>query len=199
MRQIGDGIFTWPWFSERHGYNFNGFLIHDTGGNLCVDPPEPDAATLDEIARIGVAWILLTNRNHVRAANTVRARTGANTAIHREDAAHARGQGADLDSELRVGEHVGPLAIVGVPGKSPGEVALHWVERRLLIVGDCVIGNPPGYCSLLPDRVIDDPACLRASVGHLLDLDFDTLLVADGEPILTGAQQHLRQLVATFA
>ncbi len=27
MREIVSGIFTWPWFSEPHGYNFNGHLV----------------------------------------------------------------------------------------------------------------------------------------------------------------------------
>jgi hypothetical protein len=52
---------------------------------------------------------------------------------------------------------------------------------------------------LLPDRVIDDSPRLQASVKQLLALDFDTLLVGDGESILHGAQERLRELVATFA
>lgn len=199
MREIIDGIFTWPRLSERHGYNFNGFLIQVAAGNLCIDPVEPDAATLDAIAGLGVARIILTNRNHVRAANAVRARTGARTLIHPADAVYARSQGAELDGNLRIGEQVGPVTVVGVPGKSAGEVVLYWQDRRLLIAGDCVIGNPPGQCSLLPDKVLDDPPGLRASIRHLLDLDFDTLLVGDGESILTGGRDRLRQLVATFA
>ncbi len=198
MREIVPGILTWPWFSERHSYNFNGHLVRVAAGNICVDPVEPGAATLDEIARMGVAHIILTNRNHVRAANTLRARTGARTAIHPDDAAHARTQGAELDGELRLGAQIGPFTLIGVPGKSPGEVALHWPERRLLLVGDALIGNPPGRCALLPERVMDDPARLRASVRALLDLDFDSLLVGDGEPILGGAKQRLRELVASF-
>ncbi len=198
MQEIVTGIFTWPWFSQRHGYNFNGFLLHDAGGNLCIDPVEPDAATLDEIAAHGVKHILLTNRNHVRAANAVRARTGARTAIHPQDAAYARSQGAELDGDLHVGERVGPLNIVAVPGKSPGEVALHWPARRILIVGDCLIGNPPGQCSLLPDKVMDEPARLRRSLRQLLDLDFDALLVGDGQSILGGARERVHELVATF-
>ena len=196
--EIVSGIFTWPWFSEPHGYNFNGHLIRHADGNLCVDPVEPDAETLDEIADMGVARIVLTNRNHSRAANRVRARTGARTAIHPHDAAHAGGQGTELDDELGIGDTVGPLVVVGVPGKSPGEVALHWPARRILIVGDAVIGKPPGRCGLLPERVIDDPALLRQSVRGVLDLDFDTLLVGDGEPILSGARARLEELVATF-
>lgn len=198
MREIVSGIFTWPWFSARHNYNFNGYLVQDAGGNLCIDPVEPEAATLDELGRLGVARVILTNRNHVRAANAVRFRTGARTAIHPDDAAYARGQSAEIDDALHVGEHLGPLHVVGVPGKSPGEIALHWPERRLLIVGDSVIGNPPGHCTLLPEKVMDDPPRLRASIRQLLDLDFDTLLVGDGASILDGAKDRLRELVGSF-
>jgi len=199
MREITGGIFTWPWFSAPHGYNFNGFLVEDRGGNICIDPVEPDAETLAEITRRGAARIILTNRNHVRAANRVRAATGARTAIHPADADYARGQGAELDDELSAGQRIGPLTLVAVSGKSPGEVALHWPERKILIVGDAVIGNPPGSCSLLRERVLNDPARLRASVRALLELDFDTLLAGDGESILSGAKGKLRDLVQTFA
>lgn len=198
MREVLSDIFTWPWFSQPHGYNFNGHLVRHAGGNLCIDPVEPTEEVLEDLARLGVSRILLTNRNHSRAANRVRARTGAKTTIHPTDAAHARAQGTELDDELQVGERVGPLVVVGVPGKSPGEVALHWPERRILIVGDAVIGNPPAHCGLLPEKVIDDPPCLRASVRGLLALDFDTLLPGDGEPILQGAKERLRELVETF-
>src|SRR3990170_3936048 len=126
MREVVSGIFTWPWFSAPHGYNFNGYLIRHAGGNLCIDPVEPAEEDLEEIARHGVARIVLTNRNHSRAANKVRARTGARTAIHPADAPHARSQSTELDDELRIREKIGPLTVVGVPGKSPGEVALHW-------------------------------------------------------------------------
>jgi len=145
-----------------------------------------------------VARIVLTNRNHVRAASRVRAATGARVAIHPADAAHARGQGATIDDALAIGDAVGPLVVIGVPGKSPGEVALHWPARRLLVVGDAVIGNPPGSCALLPERVMDDPQALRTSVRALLALDFETLLVGDGAPILRGAKERLRILVSTF-
>ena len=198
MRELLTGIFTWPWFSEPHGYNFNGHLILHASGNLCIDPVEPTAADLEEIARLGVSRILLTNRNHSRAANKVRARTGARTAIHPADAPHARKEGAELDDELHVGEKIGPLVVVGAPGKSAGEVVLHWPERKILIVGDAAVGDPPGRCKLLPEKVIDDLPRLRDSVRGLLALDFDTLLVGDGTPILQNAKASLSELVETF-
>jgi glyoxylase-like metal-dependent hydrolase (beta-lactamase superfamily II) len=198
MREILTGIFSWPWFSEPHGYNFNGHFILHAGGNLCVDPVEPTDADLEELGRRGVAHILITNRNHSRAANKVRARTGARTAIHSADAPHAKSEGAELDGKLKLGQRVGPFVVLGAPGKSAGEVVLHWPERKILLVGDAVVGHPPGRCKLLPDKVVDDPPRLRDSVRGLLSIDFDTLLVGDGEPILQSAKERLRELVATF-
>ena len=199
METIAADIRIWPWFSAPHGYNFNGLLIAHPQGNICIDPVEASAADLEEIVRARPTRVLLTNRNHVRAANLVRERAGARVAIHPADAAYARSQGAVIDDELRVGERVGPLSVVAVPGKSPGEVALHWPERRILIVGDAVIGNPPGRCGLLREQVMDDPARLRESVRSLLAIDFDTLFVGDGVSIPSGAKDRLRELVATFA
>jgi glyoxylase-like metal-dependent hydrolase (beta-lactamase superfamily II) len=196
MKEILANVRSWQWFSEPHGYDFNGHLLCLSGGNLCIDPVMMTAEELAELVRLGVSRILLTNRNHVRDANRVRARSGARTAIHPADAGYARVQGAELDDELHVGEEVGPLRVVGVPGKSPGEVAFHWPERRILIVGDSVIGKPPGGCSLLKEKVMDDPEQLRSSVRALLDIDFDCLLVGDGASILTGAKDRLAELVA---
>jgi len=199
MREIVSGILTWSWFSEPHGYDFNGHLILDAHGNICVDPVEPTESDIDAIAGEGVARIVLTNRNHSRAANRVRTRTGAQTAIHGDDADHARSQDTEIDENIAVGDRIGPLEVVAAAGKSPGEVALYWRERGILIVGDAVIGNPAGRCGLLPERVMDDPARLRQSVRELLDLDFDTLLVGDGVAILADAKARLQELVETFA
>jgi hypothetical protein len=182
MREILTDIFTWPWFSEPHGYNFNGHLICRPGGNLCIDPVEPAKEDLEEMVQRGVAHILITNRNHGRAANAIRERTGARTVIHPADAPHARQEGTVVDGELPVGAKVGPFNVVGAPGKSPGEV----------------VGHPPGHCKLLPDKVVDNPALLRRSVRELLALEFEILLVGDGDPILTSAKDRLRELVDSW-
>jgi glyoxylase-like metal-dependent hydrolase (beta-lactamase superfamily II) len=198
MQEIMRGIYTWRKFSEPHGYEFNGHLVLDGAGNICIDPVEPSSLDMAEIARLGVAHIAITNRNHSRSANLVRARTEAPVAIHPADAPHARTQGLEVDEDLAPGQRIGPLRVVAAAGKSPGEVALHWPERRLLIVGDAIIGHPPGKCSLLREKVLDDPAALRRSVASLLDLDFDTLLVGDGVSLLSGAKARVKELVASF-
>ena len=198
MREVVAGIVGWSWLSPPHGYDFNGWLVRHPSGNVCIDPVEPGDDVLAFLAHEGVARIVLTNRNHPRRAALVRERTGAPVAIHPADAAHARAQGTTIDAELRPGDRVGPFVVVAVPGKSPGEVALHDPARRLLVVGDAVIGNPPGRLSLLREQVMDDPPRLRASVRALAALDVDVLLPGDGVPILADAGACLRELVATF-
>ncbi len=198
MHELLPDVLSWARFSEPHGYDFNGTLLLNAEGNLCVDPVDPSEEVLDRLAKEGVEQILITNRNHTRAANRVRERTGARIVIHPADAAYARDQGTAIDADLDVGQRAGPFTVVGVPGKSPGEIALHDPARRLLVVGDAVIGNPPGRLSLLRERVMDDPARLRASVRSLLELDFDALMVGDGVPIREGGRERLRELVASF-
>jgi glyoxylase-like metal-dependent hydrolase (beta-lactamase superfamily II) len=198
LQEIISGIYAWRKFSEPHGYDFNGHLILDAAGNICIDPVEPSDEDMAEIARLGVARIVITNRNHSRAANLLHGPTGAPVAIHPADAAHARTQGLEIDEDLAAGQRIGPLRVVAAAGKSPGEVALYWPGRRLLIVGDAIIGHPPGKCGLLREKVMDDPAALRRSVASLLELDFDTLLVGDGVSLLAGAKALLKELVASF-
>ena len=199
MREILPGILTWPWFSARHGYDFNGWLVRHPDGNLCIDPAEMPDDVLEELAREGIARVLLTNRNHFRSSMRVKQRTGARIAIHPADAAFAQEKGTAIDDELHSGDRIGPLVVVDAGGKSPGEVALHWPERRILFVGDACVGKPPGECALLPDAVIDDKRSLIQSLRRLAQLDFDSLLVGDGAPILEGGRAALERLVTRLS
>jgi len=199
MREILPGVLTWPWFSVRHGYDFNGWLVRHPEGNLCIDPVEMTDEVLDELGREGVAQVLITNRNHFRSSMRVKERTGARIAIHPADAVFARDRGTAIDGELQPGQRVGPFTVVAAPGKSPGEVALHWPERRILFVGDACVGKPPGECALLPDAVIEDKRGLIDSLRRLSKLEFDALLVGDGAPIPTAGRAALERLVAKLS
>jgi hypothetical protein len=43
---------------------------------------------------------------------------------------------------------------------------------------------------------MDNPVQLKQSIAELLALDFDTLLLGDGESILAGGKDRLGELVA---
>jgi glyoxylase-like metal-dependent hydrolase (beta-lactamase superfamily II) len=83
--------------------------------------------------------------------------------------------------------------------KSPGESAL-FIDRGqgILIVGDALIGQPPGAVRLLPSEKYVDIKKAKEGLCRLLKYNFDSLLVGDGVSILTGAKpQVVRLLVGT--
>ncbi len=86
-----------------------------------IDPVETETAVLERLTAEGVARILLTNRNHSRAANKVREATGARTAIHSLDADHAHAQGCIIDEGLEHGQAIGPMMVVPVHLLQHGE------------------------------------------------------------------------------
>ena len=143
------------------------------------------------------AGLWITNRNHSRAAATFRERYGLKVSAHEADADRLD---AGADNTVTGDETLpGDIQMIHVPGKSPGEIAFHLPRSRALIVGDVVIGVPPGELSTYPEKVIDDMAALRRSAAHLLEYDFDALLLCDGEPITTGGKPKLQEFVETSA
>ena len=50
MQEILTDIFTWAWFSEPHGYNFNGYLIRQSiineTGIFPIERPGPYTVTV---------------------------------------------------------------------------------------------------------------------------------------------------------
>lgn len=197
-REILPGILTWQWFSERNGYDFNGYLLRHGTGNVAVDPVEMPDDVLDELAREGVARIVLTNRNHFRAASKLKAKTSARIAVHPADAAFVRAQGVVVDEDLAPGALLAGFEVLDASGKSPGEVALWSAERRILVVGDACVGKPPGQLALLPAKVIDDLPRLHESLRRLSDLPITSVLVGDGFPVLRSGREALLALVRTF-
>lgn len=198
MDEIVPGIFAWDWLSPRFGYHFHGFFVPHPTGNLAIDPVEMPDLVCDELSQHGISRIVLTNRNHFRDAARLRARTGARVAVHPADAGFVREKGVAVDDALEPGQKLGPFEVLAVPGKSPGEVALCWPERRLLLVGDACVGPKPGVLGLLPDQVIDDRPQLEKSLAELLRRDFDTLLLADGYHLLAGGHAALERLVGSW-
>ena len=194
LKQIVPGIHTWSTFSEEKGFGFNGYAVETPAGTVVIDPPPPapeELAQLDALAPYEAVFV--TNRNHSRAAAALAERYGAPVAIHARDAERAEARAGRL---VQGGETVGgEIQLVHVPGKSPGELAFFIPRRRALIVGDVVIGVPPGELSTYPDDKIDDKAALHRSAAKLLELDFDALLLCDGEPLPTGGKEALRRFV----
>jgi glyoxylase-like metal-dependent hydrolase (beta-lactamase superfamily II) len=198
VKEIVRDVQTWSLFSDQKGYAFNGYAVSTEQGTVLIDPPDPGEdgwLTVDLLEPFAGVW--LTNRNHSRAAAAFRERYGLAVWAHAADADRLEA-GADR-TVAGATTIAGDIAVVPVPGKSPGEIAFHLSRSGALIVGDLVIGVPPGELSTYPDEVIDDRDELRRSAARLLDYDFDALLLCDGRPLPTGGKEKLREFVERSA
>ncbi|HKN85543.1 MAG TPA: hypothetical protein VJV04_01665 [Nitrospiraceae bacterium] len=203
MKQLLPNIWQWSWFSDEKKLDFNGLFLTVGEHRILVDPPPMIAADVQQIQRGGrVDYILITNRDHLREAVTYKTQFGCQLWLPDTDAPQmdVKPDKTYKDGELLPG---GIWAIHLQDQKSPGECALFIqqvgtgasrrdqggrVETGIMIVGDALIGKPPGSVSMLPPEKYIDSAKARDGLHRLLKYNFDTLLVGDGASILSGAK-----------
>lgn len=189
MKPLLPGIWQWSWFSPEKQLDFNGLYLELDGQAVVVDPPPLTDDVRAVIRRGGtVDAVLITNRDHVREADACRREFGGRLLVPDRDAAAME---ITPDATYRDGERLpGGLLVVGLPDqKSPGESAFLLMRGQgVLIVGDALIGRPPGGVSMLPADKYVDEAKAKEGLRRLLQYEFDSLLVGDGVSLLTGAK-----------
>ena len=196
MEGVARDVYQWSHFSEEKQLNFNGHLILAGDRRLVIDPPPLSAEGLTAIRKGGpIDAIVLTNRDHVREAATYRALFQTKILAPELDAPLME---LEVDGTFAHGDRLpGGLMVIHLPDhKSPGESAL-LLERDggVLILGDALIGKPPGSLSFLPPDKFADIARARLSVRRLLGHAFDTVLVGDGESIITDGKEAVQRAV----
>jgi glyoxylase-like metal-dependent hydrolase (beta-lactamase superfamily II) len=208
MREILPGIFTWGSTYADRPWDLNGYAITFDECTVLVDPPGPgedDWRSFDAMKPI--VKIILTNRDHVRDAKLFGTRYRARFVACADEVTQLAP--IAIDEAVREGDLIaGALRVIHLPGKSAGEIGLyfdpayHAVSREMggiLLLGDAIIGNPPGALSLIPEAKLDDPSKLRRSLPKLLDYDFDVLLLCDGQPVLRGGKLKVAEFLKTLA
>jgi glyoxylase-like metal-dependent hydrolase (beta-lactamase superfamily II) len=208
MREILPDIFTWGSTYADRPWDLNGYAIKVGESTLLVDPPAPaeeEWRTFETMKPI--TEILLTNRDHVREAELFRSRCAARLVAGADEVM----QLAPIAIDEAVHERDligGALRVIHLPGKSAGEIGiyfeptLHAVSREMggiLLLGDAIIGHPPGALGLIPEPKLDDPVMLRRSLRKLLSYDFEVLLLCDGRPVLTGGKRKVVEFLNTLA
>jgi glyoxylase-like metal-dependent hydrolase (beta-lactamase superfamily II) len=192
--EVLDDVARWSVWNEPRKLWFNGHLLRVGGAVVAIDP----VPFSDEVAGAISAWgapvlCVVTNRDHERAADAVRARWGARVLVPWADAQTMTLVGDDVigDGDLIAEE----LRVVAVKAaKSPGELAIHWPARRILVLGDAAIGRPSGSLSMLPAEKLPDLAAARSAVARLAELEVEAILVGDGDDILSGGRAMLESL-----
>jgi glyoxylase-like metal-dependent hydrolase (beta-lactamase superfamily II) len=207
MREILPGIFTWGATYPDRPWDLNGYAITlNDGCVVLVDPPAPEEGDWPSFEALKpFAKIVLTNRDHVRDAELFRMRYGAGLVAGADEVTQLAP--VTIDEVVREGDLVaGALRVIHLPGKSPGEIGLyfepghHAISREtggILLLGDAIIGHPPGALGLIPEHKLDNPSKLKQSLCKLLDYDFDVLLLCDGQPVLSGGKLKVSEFLNT--
>ncbi|MCC6960378.1 MAG: MBL fold metallo-hydrolase [Dehalococcoidia bacterium] len=107
---------------------------------------------------------------------------------------------AKVDVVLNDGDELpalGGMRIVHAPGHTAGSISLHFPNRGVLLVGDAMqykFGR-----LMLPSRLFtEDMGEAAASIRKLAALDFETLCFSHFRPILTGADEKVRDFARTL-
>ncbi len=164
-------------------------------GFFLVDPISLEPSALHTlIGSNQVAGILVTNSNHLRAAEAFAEKFAAPVFAAPDVAGEfAPGVARPISDAAKIGPGVSPIAL---PGAAPGETAFHFEDDGgTMVVGDALINFEPYGFTFLPAKYCTDEKEMRRSLRRLLDWPFQRLLVAHGTPILSSARARLETLL----
>ncbi len=201
MHEIAPGIFHWTARHERIDRDVSSYYL--VAERVLLDPMIP----ADEIAwfedRGAPAAILLTNRHHYRHSASFVEAFGCTVWCNRlglhELEGHEEVQPFDPGDELPggvVAQEVGAIC--------PDETALHMPALRALACADGLVRmGGDGPVGFVPDPLLrDDPGSVKAGLVEayrgLLELDFEHLLLAHGNPLVADGKAALQRFVEGF-
>ena len=157
-----------------------------------VDPialPAPYCTELDSLGR--VANIVVTNANHLR--DTLKFAGTYSPSIFAPSELNAE---LPHNHTLSDGLQVGAFRAIKIDGAADGEFALyHTDDGGTLIVGDALINFEPHGFDLLPQKYCTNQKRMIRSLRRLLDVDFNRIFFAHGNPIMTRARERLASLL----
>jgi hypothetical protein len=198
MQEIDEGLWHWTAWHPRIDWEVSSYYLSDE--RVLIDPVLP-AGGLDWFREIASppAHVLLSCRHHDRASWEIVEAFGAQ--VHCVDTGIHELQGRGPVTPFAFGDELpGGVIACEVDSLSPDETALHIPAHRGLVCADGVMrSDPESALRFVPDGLMDDPeqtkTGLRAAFRKLLELDFDRLLLAHGQPILVGGKQALAAFV----
>ncbi len=198
MEEIAPGLWHW---TARHPHicsTVSSYYLE----NECVllDPMfPPDGPDWFSARDTAPRHIVLSNRHHDRDSWRLRETFGCE--VHCISNGLHELQGRGEVTPFQFGDELpGGIVAHEVGAICPDETALHIPAHRALACADGVV-RWPGVDGLtfVPDWLMDEPEQtkegLRDAYRGLLELDFDRLLLAHGEPVVAGAKSALRSFV----
>jgi hypothetical protein len=200
IREVLPGVHHWTAIHPRIKLPVDSYYIEPA--RVVLDPMVP---------REGLKWfeqretpnqIVLTNRHHLRHSERYAKAFGC--PIRCSDAGlHEFERGPKVEG-FAFGEELAPgITAYQLGAICPDDTALHIriADGEALAFADGLTRPRGGGLTFVPGFLMgDDPspvrAGLRESLRRMLDLDFDNLLFAHGEPLIGGGKVALREFVA---
>ena len=200
MQEIAPGLWHWTARHEKIHIEVSSYYLAPE--RVVIDPMIP-AEGWEWFAEHGAPdHVLLTNRHHDRHAWRLQDAFGCVVHCVKHGVQELEGRGPV--EPFKFGDQLpGGIVAYEVDAICPDETALHIPRHAALACADGVVRFGPGdQLGFVPDQYMDDPeqtkAALRAAYEGLLELDFDVLLLAHGDPVASGAKEALRAFVSTL-
>lgn len=202
MQDVLPGVRHWTAKHPKLGIVVSSYWMPAAG--VLFDPLVPDEG-IEVFGTEPPRAILLSNRHHLRESARFVDRFGCT--VHCNSAGLHEFAGGELEVEgFAIGERLpGGVVAAEMDAICPDDTALYLPEQRALVLADGVVrGGEPGAggpLGFVPDSLMDDPPqtrrALLASCARLLEeLDFDSLLLAHGGPVIGDGRALLDDLVA---
>jgi hypothetical protein len=197
VQEIDPGL--WHWTAHHDHIHVDVSSYYLLPERVLIDPMIPPEG-LEWFERHGAPeHVLLSNRHHDRHAWRLRDAFGCTVHCVRNGLQELAGRGPAEPFEFG-DELPGGVIVHEVDAICPDETALHIPSRRALACADGVVRSRGGEnLGFVPDELMDDPdqtkQGLRDAYRRLLDLDFELLLLAHGDPVQRGGRDALRAFV----
>lgn len=194
VHEVAEDLRVWQAYDPAVKCDLSSAALRTGAGSIWVDPIDLGKEPLHALlADFNPALIVLTNGNHLRAAQRFRERFGVPIAAHHDAAAELE---IELDRLLSDGDTLlDSVDVVSVPGAGAGEIALN-LRGRVLCAGDALIHLEPNGFGRLPPKYCANARLLDGSLRKLLPRDFQILTFAHGLPIVAQAHARLAALLA---
>lgn len=195
-------LYSWSVFDLERNVDFNGIAWIRPEGNVLIDPVPLSEHDLTHLKALGgVAWIVITNSDHIRATKDIVEWSHATVAapIAEQATFPLAETGVTTAEQIRWlddGDNVVPgLKAIALHGsKTPGELAL-LLENTTLITGDLVRAHKAGSLMLLPDGKLKNRSDAIASIHKLIALpNIEAVLVGDGWSVFRDGGDRLKEL-----
>jgi len=201
--EVLPGVRHWTARHPKIGILVSSYWLPEEG--VLFDPLVPPEG-FAELDAAPPRTVLLSNRHHLRESGRFVERYGCSVRCNRAGLHEFAGGEVEVEG-FELGESLpGGVLAAEMGAICPDDTALYLPTKRAVVLADGIVrggeaggGGPLGF---VPDSLMDDPPetkrGLLASCERLLsELDFDSLLLAHGGPVIGDGRALLEDLVAS--